>query len=365
VAARADEAPEVAVELAGIGSAVTPDALIPATGGIKDDYGVKQVAFRVGVRRTVKVGEDATKTVPGELGWLGLPARRFPVKYGEEELKGVALDVDTALDLRAKRSSTGGGFVVEPNDTLILSVIARDGLVASLGGPNVGVSEEYRLKVVTPEELVARLDADELGQRRRFEQNIRELREMRDSLLRLQTDMDNGPTGGAAGLSDTPEDSGTDDAAERFRRLQLLRSQSAIQASAKQRQEIEGISSAFKDIRLELINNRIDNDERKRRIKEQIYEPLDTVTGTMYPELEQRLARLAEVIEDAEGDEAAQQSIDQSEEILVELESILQKMLDLETFNELVELLREMIKEQEELTEDTKRQRSRTLRDLE
>ena len=40
-----DEVPQVAVRLAGIGTAITPDAVLPLVGKITDDYGLDRAWF--------------------------------------------------------------------------------------------------------------------------------------------------------------------------------------------------------------------------------------------------------------------------------------------------------------------------------
>ena len=57
-------------------------------------------------------------------------------------------------------------------------------------------------------------------------------------------------------------------------------------------------------------------------------------------------------------------SVLESEEILAEMRRVLDRMLELETFNELVDLLRSIIESQEEINELTKQERKAQLRRL-
>ena len=61
---------------------------------------------------------------------------------------------------------------------------------------------------------------------------------------------------------------------------------------------------------------------------------------------------------------AAVDSVAQADEILLAMESVLEKMLDLETYTELVDLIRSMIKDQEDLTSRTESQRKKAALDL-
>ena len=51
---------------------------------------------------------------------------------------------------------------------------------------------------------------------------------------------------------------------------------------------------------------------------------------------------------------AVDHAIAQADDVLLKLDGVLQKMLDLETFNELIELVRALIDEQDELIDETK-----------
>ena len=77
----------------------------------------------------------------------------------------------------------------------------------------------------------------------------------------------------------------------------------------------------------------------------------------MEPTLRTRLAQLRRVLDDpAAGRTQLKLALDQSDAILVEMKSVLDKMLELETFNEVVDTLRSIIAEQEKLNQETLRQ---------
>jgi len=389
IGAREDQAPEIDVALRGISTAVTPNARLPLTGAIKDDYAVAESWFAVGVDRPFAARAPGGPPVfmPLRFGWLGLPRRMFRFDVAAEG------EVAAALDLREQRSRDDDPMELLPGDRLHVTVEARDYFDLA-EAPNVGAGDPYQLDVVTPDRLLARLDAAELGLRRRFEQNIIEMRDLRDSLLRFLEDakMARAGTDAAAGgePGDAPPGAEPDDSsprigadldagaepgdtsadhsldhAERLRRLQALRVQSAIQLARKQANELEGLASAFRSIREELINNRVDTPERESRLEQKIAVPLDVVAKQMCPQLDRRLVDLEALLTTPEEIGASETALTQAEDTLLEMERILQQMLDLETYNELVELLRTLIEEEEKLTEETKRQRKKQLLDLE
>jgi hypothetical protein len=208
------------------------------------------------------------------------------------------------------------------------------------------------LLVVTPDELLTSLEARELGLRRRFEQIIVELTETRDELLRAVAETKAPPKPVAPASAAPSDDDGLSIS------LRQLIAQRAVQQSQKSAQEIMGVAVSFADIRAELINNRVDTEERKTRLKEQISDPLASIVQTRFPEFETRLNKMAANVDDAA---AAQLALDQANEILLDLDAVLQRMLDLETYNELVELVRSLIEEQEKIMSETKQRQAADL----
>jgi hypothetical protein len=119
-----------------------------------------------------------------------------------------------------------------------------------------------------------------------------------------------------------------------------------------------------------LINNRVDTEDRKIRLKDKIAEPMQLIGETMFPELDRLLDRLEKGLSEAltarqydpqvARTEAAA-AVGQANDILAEMESILQQMLDLETYNELLDIVRQLLKDQGQLIEKTETERKRGL----
>ena len=168
IAAIPDEAPRVDVRLKGIGTAVTPDVMIPAAGKILDDYGVGRSWFDAVITHAT-VAENEQKDQ--------LLERDFALAKGGQ--------VEAVLDVRELRSQANK-VELEPKDKLSLAIRAEDKY--ALGdGPNIGSGDRYQLDVVTPETLLAMLEAREIGLRRRFEQIVQEMTQARDFLTRVQS----------------------------------------------------------------------------------------------------------------------------------------------------------------------------------
>ena len=166
IAAIQDLPPQVNVLLRGIGSAVTPDARIPIEGEIQDDYGVQRCWFEL---------SRGTDTPPFE----------HPFSLADRGR------TEAILDLRKQRSDPQNPLTLQPGQPFTLRVRASD--YCDLDDqPQIGQGDEFSLDVVTPDELLAILEARELNLKRRFEQIMTEMADTRDSLLRLQADLQPG-----------------------------------------------------------------------------------------------------------------------------------------------------------------------------
>lgn len=327
IAAVRDEAPRVAVKLSGISTLITADAALPITGEIQDDYAVAKSWFDLQINDT--------------------PPRQLPFSTARDgKLK-------QTIDFRELRSSDAQ-YALQPKDKLSLVTIGQDRHDLE-GGAHSGFGDRWDLLVVTPDELLASLEARELGLRRRFEQIITELTDTRDELIRAASEAKARTTSGA------PSAEGNDEIQTEEGLSISLRSliaQRAVQQSQKSAQEVLGVSVSFADIRAELINNRVDTEERKTRLKDQIADPLALIVKDKFPILDKRLA---EMQKEPNNPATAQLAVDSANDLLLDLDVVLQRMLDLETYNELVELVRSLIEEQEKVISDTKKQQAADL----
>ena len=146
--------------------------------------------------------------------------------------------------------------------------------------------------------------------------------------------------------------------------MRLLRVQRGMQQSQKSAQEVLGISGGFNDIREELVNNRVDTPERKQRLKELIADPLAKIGIEEFGKLDQKLAALEKSLGGnapvtPETATAADETLEQTNVTIAKLEAVLQQMLDLETYNELLDIVRNLIKDQEAVTDKTRQERKR------
>jgi hypothetical protein len=342
-----DLPPVVNLRLRGIGTAVTPDVLLPFDGSVADDYGVNRT-------------------------WI-----EFQVNEGgarELELQGDARKIVAEVDFRQLRRESG--LELRPESTLNLVVKAEDRFDLE-APPNIGASDHYRLEVVTPQQLLAMLEARELGLRQRFEQVISEMTETRDTLERVRGE---GPETAQnlidldeSGTEETPNDevAARERAVLRVWSLRLLRGQRSLLQSQKSAQETLGVATSFRDIRSELVHNRVDSEDRKQRLLNAVIDPIEMIGNDLFAELDVHLEALVATIDEAsetarfvEKDHpatvaAADAAVKQVDSILQEMDEVLQNMLDLETYNELLDIVRSLIGDQQRLFGRTKEEQKK------
>jgi hypothetical protein len=336
-----DQPPQVAVQLDGIGNAITPQARIPATGRVSDDYGVGEVWF------DYTVGQQQPATHP------------------------IVKPTDHPTELKLPEAALEAGELgLKSGQKLLVGVKAAD--LCNLGsGPNFAGSERWLLDVVTAEQLRAMLDARELALRQRFEQIKREMTESRDALARLEfapptsTDAAKKPDAPPASPGSEPGDVEPAGSPARQRDVQLLRVQSALTGCRKGGPEIMSVAEGFDDIRKQFINNRIDTEELKSRLRTGIADPLRAMAERMYPELDRRLEELQAALDDPSRAPALRdRARGQADDILLAMQSVLDRMLEMEDFNQAVDLLRNIIKMQDDLRGQTEQRRKQKAREL-
>jgi hypothetical protein len=291
----------------------------------------------------------------------------------------------------------------------------------------VGQGEQYQFDIVPPEQLLSMLEGRELMYRQQFEIIYQELTDTRDGLARLDfgggdakqspadqagrepgdtTGREPGDKSGGANASKSSDksrdksrdksgdksgdqpgsgngtDSGGDTAvpnetpqqradrlAKRAMELRDLRVARALDNGDRSAYETQKVADSFDDIREEMENNRIDTPELESRLKDQIADPLRHICTQMFPEFRKRLLALRRVLDDpTTGPVQLKAALAQCDAILAQMKLVLDKMLELETFNEVVDRLRDIITTQDKLNRETlerqKQELKNKLRDL-
>jgi hypothetical protein len=353
-----DEVPQVAVRLSGIGIAITPDAVLPLAGKIIDDYGIDRAWFEY----RVDGSPNGTRPLANQ-------------PHGEQ-----LLDKLGQFDTRATDDGTGQrALALRPGQKLSLWLKAADRFNlkpsqdAAQQSPRAGSSQQFTLDVVTPADLLALLERRELSLRQRFEAIHEKLTDTRNLLGRIDFDdsketiVEPSPNGDKGGNTASQRTAGEQSEATAQRSLarRRLRIAGSLQNVVQSADEVGGVADAFDDLGSELTNNRIDNPDLKSRLGEQIARPLHQIAEKGLPQLAEQLKLVDEHVEDPKtAAPALKDAIARADAILVEMRQVLDKMLELETYNEVVALLRGIINDQDQINQRVKERQKEKFGDL-
>ena len=360
VAVSEDAVPEVEAKLVGIGTAVTPNAVLPLTGKATDDHGLARTWS------TVVINEQ--------------PPVEMEVDVDEDGKFAPRIDLE--------KLSESGKLRVAPDATLGIALSASDRF--DLGGmKHVGNGQSIQLAIVNKDRMTALIDRQELELRQRLELIIGELGQLRD-VLTEQANL-NAPTtqtsrrlkstmvtfslaqekpsqpsspDKAASAADDQTDADKKDP-EQQRRLMLLRAQQSVVQGDKSHQELVGVANLVNDIRLQLINNRIDSVDRQARLNDKVYEPLQKIIAGEMQTLRARLTQFqTAAMSPTGGPEQAALAVHENERLLAGLNEIVANMLELAGMNEILDELRGFRDQQQELLKATQEKRNTGIRDL-
>jgi len=298
-----DEPPQLTLKLRGISTAVTPRARIPLVGMISDDHGLAGAAVIL---------------KPAESAEIVLPLARVRTGAALVELPADAAEIVLLQPL---------GLTV--GRKLTVAVTATD-ICALAGGPNISTSDAWSLDVVAPEVLVAMLEAREIVLRRRYESCVADLTQARDGFATRVVTGENAAEGDRAA-----EASGLGE------------------ATSRAAGEAAELAEAFRGIRLEFDNNQLLTPELEARLITQIADPLSVLAVQDLPALSTA----------CRAGLAREELVRRADLVLARMRAVLDKMMELESFNEVVELLRGMIRSQEQIRTDTLEQQKRRARE--
>ncbi len=361
VAVNEDTVPEVEAKLVGIGTAVTPNAVLPLTGKATDDHGLARTWA------TVVINEQ--------------PPVEIEVEVDNEGKFSPRIDLAKLAEL--------GQLKAAPNSTLGLAFSALDRFDLD-GSKHVGNGQPIQLAIVDADKLRVMIDRQELELRQRLELIINELSQLRDVLteqanLTLPTTQlrPNKPAAMTAFVANTQEpsavqtpapskatDGDDDDAAapkdaEQMRKLMLLRAQQSIVQGDKSHQELVGLAGLVNDIRLQLINNRIDSIDHQTRLNDKVFEPMQAIIANEMQALRTRLNQFqTAAMSPNGGPPQAALAVHENERVLAGLNDIVANMLELAGFNEVRDEVRSFRDLQEELLKATQQKRNADISDL-
>lgn len=310
ISAVPDAPPEVALKLRGISTSVTPTARVPWVGTIADDHGLAAATVTIAATAPAAEADNSPREFSQPIGRVqpGMAVIEFSAAAPETLLlEPLALSVGSRL-------------------TITVAATDQCGLEE---GPNRGQGDTWTLDVVTPEALQAMLEAREVILRRRYESVIADVSQARDRLAAAE--------------------SVGDELAVAVARLG--------ESSGRAGGETAEIAAAFRDIRLELDNNGLLTPEVEVRLIAQIADPLAGLAENDLPPLAAACRAVANPLGPRDG------LVRQTDDVLARMRALLAMMMELESFNEVIERLRGVIRTQEEIRAETLEQQKKRARE--
>ncbi len=321
---RADREPRVRMKLIGVSGMVVPQARVPFTCRVNDDFGLTAA----GVVYRWK-GEDATaEPTTGSIAF-----EQLKEKFGPPELA-----LEDVIELAPLKIPTGTGL------SFRFEAVDND----DVSGPNIGQSSEFLLRIVTEKELREDLIRREKEQRQEFERLTKNQEDLLTDSRALEAAVK-----GTADLA----------AAQKDLLMQYHKRQKLVG------QNTGAIAERMASIVIEIQNNRLEEDGGKlqTQLTKEIIEPMREVADALVPRALAGLdktRRQASVA--AERDAALAEAIAAQSQTVEKMKQILEHMAKSEAFQEAVNLLYEIQKAQTDVSEQTyKEQQERIRRILE
>ena len=317
----ADRPPRVRLRIPGLGDMVTPDAVLPMSLEMTDTYGLGSAEL---VHRITAGAAPTTQPTTAPSGEATQPLEGFEVA--------------------GRNFSTSLNFALAPLDLepgQRFTVFARATDQDTVGGPNIGESVIFSLRVVAPDELLAELSRREQEYRREFERLVRDQGTLRGNLL------------SAWNLVQIAAD-----AAQRTAAVKAYANHARRQQALARR--VVGIRGQFQRILDEMEINRVATQVIRVRLANRIIQPLETLGRKDMTAAADALGAVAR--SDAGVDLTA---IDPEQARIVEtMQRILSQMLQWEGFHEAVAILRDVIKTQSNLNRETDEELERRIQEI-
>jgi hypothetical protein len=228
----------------------------------------------------------------------------------------------------------------------------------------VSHGEVYTFTIVTPEELLAQLYDKELNLRQRYEQIRREVAETRDDLVLHQQRF----AEGERLRQQPPPEAARADWEEQLRQVSVAVSacaERALHQIRKTHTESGSVEAGFREIREEMVNNRVDTATALQRIDFGILRPLHEINATDYPVVDERIGlfRLANERQ-ADPTGAIDEAVSAIDQMLVRMDRVLAEMSERRDFNAVIQALQQILEGQKHLKDETQREQQRRLFDL-
>jgi hypothetical protein len=303
IGVREDRAPKVAIRATGVGRRITPNATIPLVVRALDDFGLGSLYY------------DVEETIP--------TGRSPEIKSRRVNLELPAVEGSSGvLEIERENAASIKAFAYPPGTTLKLQGGATDR--CSLGA-QTGVSRALVVQVVTPDELFYEILMRQRAERARFQSAVNQAEEV-DKTLGSAID--------AATLSGA------------IRRSQVIARQ------------VSSTATRLDETLVELRLNELGTPQALDLLEKAIIRPLRELHDGKMSELRQTLSDMSTNAEAIEGKLPAARA--QSAEVVKMMRTLLARMSQWESFVDVVNHLRDVMKLQQEVMRRTESYRQET-----
>lgn len=351
----ADRAPEVRTRAFGISNLVVPQAIVPVTIAIQDEFKITDAWAELtweadgsptrGNRRLALAGKDEA-TLSNE--WTGsegfdlLPLEiptgmtlQVVIKAQDNQPAPTAVPTETSDDDSEDRDDPAGTTTQTPTQ------------------PGVGAGKPIVLRVVTEAELRADLLRRELEQTKTFERLIAQQQAVLTEIQALAVSQQE--------KTETPES---------FLIRQTQMSGKSVRNQHQVGTLLTQVTDRFRGFLAEVRNNRLDESSSEIdggqglaiRLEQQIIQPLDEIDQTLLPELNRNMEWVSRSVGQTDAlDESIAVVVPQMEEVLQRLAAVLDAMQRSQSFQEIVNMVISIKNEEQRLkkmAEDKKRAES-------
>jgi hypothetical protein len=294
----ADRPPRVTIRVTGIGRRVTPNVRIPLSTRVVDDFGIARLCAEL----------ELTKVVDGK---PQISTHEPFVEQFQPVDERLPLDLEKLTEIKLAE------FSAVPGNTLRLRSRATDACVL---GAQDGGSRWLPLQVVTPEELLYEILTRQREQRARFRKTI---------------DM------AKAQLETIKSAANPDEAAG------LLRTQQVVARQVWQ------VATQLDATLQEMIYNDLGNEQAREMLATSIVAPLRTLHNEALAEAAEKIQKfvVAATLDDNDRKTAA----DSQQVAIDQMQKILAQMSQWESFVDVINQLRQIIKSQNEVLDTTEK----------
>lgn len=322
-----DRDPTVRAVLRGIGDLISDRALIPLAIRASDDYAVMELSMEYSIAGGLEEGVEAAGPQRQAISGEGVPA----LGVGEVE------DFVHGFDIQP--------LSLVPGVVLNFAVVAvdNDTVTHPAEGAKSGRSTAFTLKVVSDEELRTELLRREAEQRVEFERAIAQQEELIVDAKALEA---------AVVLArDRGQMADGKFTVNQLRQLGQIEKLQRLLAG-----RCESVAAQYAQILQEVANNRLEDagGPLQARLQLRIVDPLEQLASDVIPPLADRLDALrAAELSIAQRLEQLAKAIELQEDLLEQMNVIKRSMIKSEGYQEMVNLLREILKAQQDIEDKT------------